>query len=256
MTTRSPFRILAMATLLLLAAPVASRAAEDAPEEPYKVRVNLAFFLGPQRYDMGDINKDIAATNAEFRAEPVLAAAGLELKDITSGFAYGTGIRVWPRRNVVLAFDYQRLTGSSSASVPVSSTPGAPSFRAEMRVPAQSLGLNVGYLFDWPSRKFRLGPLAGASYYICGGAGEVSFPGYHVVVEEHGKGFGAQGMVLADYALSGTVQIEAALGYRMGKTRDLKDRSTKLLNADGSNMQADYKGLITRFGVNIPFGPR
>ena len=256
MMTRSMSRALTLAALLLLAAPASSRAAEGAPEEPYKVRVNLAFFVGPQSYAMDDINETVVAgRNAWFESLPAVAASGLHLEELTSGFGIGAGVRVWPRRNVMIGFDWQSLKGSTSASVPVSSVPGAESFNAEVKTPAQTLGLNVGYLFDWPSRKFRLGAAGGATYYICSGASVVSFPAYHETVELNGEGFGVQGMALVDYTISGTLQMEAALGYRTGKTSDLEDDGVKTLNPDGSEAQADYSGLMLRIGLDIPFGP-
>ena len=255
MTTRSMPRALALVLLLLLAAPAASRAAEGAPEEPYKVRVNLAFFFGTQSYAMGDINDEVARRNAEFESIPPVAAAGLHLDDLTSGSGIGVGVRVWPRRNVLIGFEWQSLKASTSASVPVNTLPGADSYNAEVKAPAQSLGLNVGYMSDWPSRKFRVGAAGGASYYLCRGASIVSFPGYREEIELHGEGLGVQAMALADYVISGTIQMEAGLGYRTGKTSDLVNEGVKVLNADGSDAQADYSGMFMRIGLDIPFGP-
>jgi hypothetical protein len=255
MTTRSTSRALALACLLLLVAPAAARAAEGAPEEPYKVRVNLAIFYGTQTYAMDDVNGIVADLNDAFGQDPVVAASGLHLEDLTSGAGLGAGIRVWPKRNLLLSFDYQKLKGSTNASVPVSSTPGADSYNTEVKVPASSLGLNVGYMSDWPSRRFRLGAAAGGSYYICRGAAIMSFPDYNQTVELHGEGFGFQGMAVADYAISGAIQLEGALGYRTGSTSDLVNNGVKVLNDDGSDAQADYSGVLLRIGIDIPFGP-
>lgn len=255
MMTRSTLRALALASLLFLPLAAPSRAAEGAPEEPYKTRVNLAFFYGSQSYAMDDINAKVADMNHAFDQNPQVAAAGLHLEDLTSGSGIGAGIRVWPTRNWILSFDYQKLKGSTNASVPISATPGADAYNTEVKVPAASLGLNAGYMFDWPSPTFRLGAAAGGSYYICRGAAIVSFPDYGQTVELHGEGFGAQGMALVDYALSGTVQLEAALGYRVAKTSDLKNNGVTVLNADGSDAQADYTGMLIRVGIDIPFGP-
>ena len=254
MTIRSTSRVLALAALLLFAAPAASRAAETG--EPHKVRVTLAFFTGFQGYSMDAINDHIASRNAEFEAEPLLAAAGLELDDLKSGSAFGAGIRVWPRRELVLAADYQRMGGSSSASVPVSGTPGAPSFKAEVKAPAQTVSLSVGYLVDWPSKTIRFGAAAGGMYILCDGASVLSFPGYKETVELRGDGFGFQGLALADFHVSDTIQFEVGLGYRSGKTGALENLGTVVLNPDGSEIKADYSGIVTRFGINVPFGPR
>lgn len=255
MTTRSTFRALALAGLLLLPAPAISRAAEGAPAEPYKVRVNLAFFYGSQSYAMDDINAKVADMNRAFDQNPQVAAAGLHLEDLTSGSGIGAGIRVWPTRNWIFTFDYQKLKGSTNASVPISSTPGADSYNTEVKVPAASLGLNAGYMFNWPSNKIRLGAAVGGSYYICRGAAIVSFPDYGQTVELHGEGFGGQGMALVDYRISGTIQLEGALGYRVAKTSDLKNNGVTVLNDDGSKAQADYTGMLFRVGIDIPFGP-
>jgi hypothetical protein len=247
------FRALALAALLLPSAPAASRAAEAA--EPYKVRVNLAFFVGPQRYSMTDINEGIAATNADFHSDPLLDAAGLELARIRSGFTYGVGIRVWPSRGTVIGFDYERLRGSTSASVPVSSTPGAPAYSAEVTSPAQVLALNLGRLYDWPSKAIRFGYSTGVSYYLCDGIARASFPGYAELVRLHSTGGGLQTFALADIALSSTLQLEAAFGYRAVNTKNLQAKGAGPLLQDVSWGRADHSGLITRIGLNIPFGP-
>ncbi|HEY7728959.1 MAG TPA: hypothetical protein VID50_10965, partial [Candidatus Eisenbacteria bacterium] len=239
--------------LLIAFLPAAGRAAE--PGDPFKVRVNLAFFAGLQRYSMSDVNEGIDQLNAAFQSNPILAASGLRLHSFHGGAGIGAGIRVWPRERILIAADYQHLTGKSSSTVPVSSQPGAPSFKAKAAVPAQAIELTAGYFFYRPWTALRVGVGAGAAYYICDGRYEFAAPGAHAKTELHGTGVGFHGLVLGDLHVSDTIQFEAAVGYRRAKTTDLEDRGVKLILVDGSKARADYSGLITRVGIDIPFGP-
>jgi hypothetical protein len=254
MKIRSMPRAMALLTLLALAVPTAVRAQE--PAGPYRTRVTLAFFAGMQRYKMTDVNDAITFINDTFQSDPGLAALGLKLDPLNGGGGLGGGIRVWPRENILIAADYTRLTGGSSVNIPLTNQPGAPSLKANADLPAQSLGLTVGYFFYRPTAALRVGAGVGGAYYICDGKYEFSFPGFHEKTELHGTGFGAHGMLLGDWRVSEIVHFEAALGYRLAKTTDLESRGVLVLNPDGvTKSKADYTGLITRIGLTIPFGP-
>lgn len=253
MTIRSMPRGLGLLAVLLLALPTNSRAQE--PGGPYKVRVNLAFFAGIQRYKMADINSGVESINATFQSDPDLAALGFKLDPLRGGSGLGAGIRVWPRERIMIAGDYTHLSGASSVDLPLSTQAGAPALKAKAGVPAQSIGLTVGYFLYKPWASLDLGLGVGGAYYICDGAFEFSFPAFHEKTDLHGTGFGVHGMVLGDLRISDAVHFEAAVGYRRAKTTDLQYRGVALLNADGSKSRADYSGLITRFGIDIPFGP-
>jgi hypothetical protein len=253
MTIRSMPRGLGLLALLLLAFPMAAGAAESGA--PYKIRVNLAFFAGFQRYSMTEFNAGIDDVNAALQTDPDLAELGFKLDPLRGGSGLGAGIRVWPRERFMIAGDYTHLSGASSISVPVSTQAGAPALKAKAGVPAQSIGLTVGYFLYKPWASLDLGVGVGGAYYICDGELEFSFPTYHEKTDLHGTGFGVHGMVLGDLRLSDTVHFEAALGYRHAKTTDLRYRGVAILNADGSKLLADYSGLIARFGIDIPFGP-
>jgi hypothetical protein len=254
MKKRSLPRGLALLTLLVLAAPMAVQAQE--PAGPFRPRVTLAFFAGVQRYKMTDVNDAIGFINATFQSDPDLTALGLKLDPLNGGTGIGGGIRVWPRENVMIAGDYTRLPGSSSVDIPLSSQPGAPSLKARAAVPAQSVGLTVGYFFYHPWPSLHVGAGVGGAYYICDGRYEFAFPNFHEKTDLHGTGFGAHGMLLGDLRVSEIVHFEAAVGYRLAKTTDLEYRDVPVLNVDGvTKAKADYSGLITRIGLTLPFGP-
>jgi hypothetical protein len=253
MTIRRLPRGLAVCAAMLLALPAAGRAAE--PAAVHRTRVDLALFFGAQHYKMGDLNAGINAVNAALQSVPGVAGTGFKLKDLKGGGGVGGGIRVWPRENLVIEGDWMRLTGASTASVPLSAQPGAPALKGRAAAPGQSLGLTVGYFFFRPLKNLGVGVGAGGAYYICDGEYEFSFPNFHERINLHGTGFGAHGLVLADLRLSNIVHLEGAAGYRLAKTGGLKNRGVPLYNADGSEFKADYSGLITRFGLDIPFGP-
>ena len=253
MTIRSMPRGLAVLGLLLAMLPAAARAADTA--DPRKIRVNLAFYFGPQHYSMSDVNDGIEETNAAFQEDPALGPSGIQLPQLHGGLGLGAGIRVWPRDRIVIAADYSRLNGSTSATAPLNAQPGAPTVKAKVGVPAHSLGLTVGYFFYRPLAKLRVGAGVGAAYYIADGEAEVTYPGFHAKSELHGTGVGAHVLLLGDLRVSDIVQFEAAIGYRHALTTDLEDRGTTLYNEDGSKMQADYSGIVSRIGIDIPFGP-
>jgi hypothetical protein len=253
MTLRSTLRGAAVLGLLLATLPPAARAAD--PGDPWKVRVNLAFFAGIQKYSMSDINDEIEAVNADVHSNPTTSDADFNMDPLRGGMGLGAGVRVWPRERIVVMADWTRLTGSSSDIAPINDQPGAPSLKVKTAVPAQSVGLTVGYFFYRPLTKLHVGVGLGGAYYICDGDYETTYPGYHSKIELHGTGFGAHGLLLGDLRLSNVVRLEAAVGYRMAKTTDLKHAGVVQLNADGSKTQVDYSGLVTRVGIDIPFGP-
>jgi hypothetical protein len=244
-----------LALLVALPYPRPARAA-DPPTGSRPIRVDLAIFVGPQGYKMADVNKVVDARNAEILADPIAAASGLHLPAISRGSSLGSGVRVWPKENIVIAADYTSLKSSSDDNVPVNDNVGAPKLKAQVAAPAHSVGLTVGYFFLKPLHWIRLGAGVGGAYYICNGKAALSFPWFQETHELHGTGLGAHGMMLGDIHISSRLHLEMALGYRVAKTRDLKDAGAVLLNADGSKRQADYSGLLSRFGLDIPFGPR
>ena len=255
MTIRSTPRGLAILGLLLAMLPAAARAADSADAAPQRMRVHLAFYFGPQHYSLSDVNDAIQEANKDFRSNPSLSQSGIQLPSLHGGIGVGAGIRVWPREEVVIAGDYTHLSGTTSASAPLNAQPGAPTVKTRVSTPAHSLGLTVGYFFYRPWSSLRVGAGLGGAYYIADGETELTYPGFHDKSEMHGTGFGAHALILGDLKISNIVQFEAAVGYRHAKTRDLEDRGATLYNTDGSKAQADYSGIVTRVGIDIPFGP-
>ena len=244
-----------LALLVALPCPRPARAA-DPPSASRPIRVDLAIFAGPQGYKMADVNQVIDAGNAEILTDPVAGASGLHLAAISRGSSLGTGVRVWPKENIVIAADYIYLKSNSDDNVPVNSNPGAPKLKAQVASPAQSIGLTLGYYFLRPRHWIRVGAGVGGAYYICKGHVGLSYPWFQETHELHGTGFGAHGMVLGDIRISDRIHLETALGYRVAKTRDLKDAGVVLYNADGSKSRADYTGFLSRLGLDVPFGPK
>ncbi len=247
-----------LALLALFAAlpyPEPARAADPASGS-HSVRVDLAIFAGFQNSKMSDVNDVVAATDLVILEDPVASASGLWLTEIKGGTSLGSGIRVWPKENIVIAADYTYLKNSTDDNATFNPTPGSPKLKAQVAAPAHSVGLTVGYFFLKPARWARIGAGIGGAYYICDGKVGLTFPWYRQSLEMHGTGLGGHGMVLGDIRLSDRIHLEAAVGYRAAKTRDLRSQEGVLTFEDGSKLKADYTGVFSRLGLDIPFGPR
>jgi hypothetical protein len=206
-----------------------------------KARVYIGILLGLQTYAMNDVNDGITEANVPFQG------SGFSVDKISGGFGFGGGLRVWPSSRIYLALDYMRLPASTENETVIDGEP----VRMEFDVPANSVLATAAYFRRWHGLRCGLG--AGGGYYIC--RGEISRR-VGAVRETHDvKGEGPGFHVLAMGNLGPpSVHFEIALGYRFAKTGFLKTNGVPLTTEDGA-VKADWNGLMTRFGIAIPFDP-
>lgn len=223
--------------VVLLGVPQAGRA-----DSVGGTRIYLAFFGGIQSYGMSDLNHEIDAVNAD------LEGSGFAVKKIRRGVGFGSGIRVWPSSRLCLLFDYIHLVASASGSGLIGGVPVSSSFA----LPANGFTATAGYFRSWHAVRYGVG--GGAGYYLCKGKLEVNAGGARAFSEVKGSGPGYQALAIADIKAS-NLHFEAAIGYRYAKTTSLKSNGVAILLDDGSKETADWNGLVTRFGISIPFDP-
>ncbi len=235
----------AIAVALLCALLSVGRPATSSAESGQRPRVFLAFFGGLQSYSMSDVNRGIDEDNR------LLAGSGFTAKKLGSGAAFGAGIRVWPHKDkICLLFDYNHLGASASkaglafVTVPIDEGVSAP---------ANALTATLGYFRSWRAGRYGIG--GGAGYYICKGDVHANVGAQRRSYVFDGTGLGFHGLAMADIAISRGLHFDAALGYRSAKTGDLKSNGTPLRLDDGSSVRADWSGVVTRFGISIPFDP-
>jgi len=205
-------------------------------------KVYIAFFGGPQKYRMSEVNDEITRDNQQF------AGSGFVVPKIGGGAGFGAGIRVWPSAKLGLLFDYMRLAASTSKEALVSDVP----VTAEIRLPANSFTATAGYFRT--SRRLRYGLGAGVGYYLCNGKIEARVGTQRASSNVTGKGPGFHGLAMADIRTS-AMHFEAAVGYRVAQTKLKDEGGAYVLGQDGSRLRADWNGVMTRIGFSIPFDP-
>jgi hypothetical protein len=205
-------------------------------------KVYIAFFGGPQKYGMSEVNNEIRHGNEE------VEGSGFVVNEIAGGAGFGAGIRVWPSGKLGLLFDFMRLAASTSKEARIDGMPVA----VDIKLPASALSATAGYFKT--SHRVRYGLGAGVGYYICNGKVEARVGTERTSSDVTGKGPGFHVLAMGDIRAS-SLHFEAAIGYRAAKT-NLQDEGGKdVLGEDGSRLRADWSGLLTRFGFSIPFDP-
>ena len=205
-------------------------------------KVYIALFGGLQTYGMSDVNDGIREGNKE------VEGSGFVVDEIRKGAGFGGGIRVWPSSRLSLSFDYMRLAAGTSSDGLIVGVPVA--FKFEL--PASAIMATAGYLRSWRSVRYGLG--AGGGYYICKGKIESRAGTERISFDVKGKGLGFHALAMADVRVS-SLRFETAIGYRLAKTAGLKADGVEILADDGSKVKADWNGILTRFGISIPFDP-
>jgi hypothetical protein len=216
--------------VLLLAAPFPAYA---------ETQFGIAGFAGYNSYGMDDVNELIDEVNDAF------AGTGYEMDEISSGFAFGGGLRIRPSSQVLVAIDYERLSASSDLSIFDASI--------ELDVPANGFTGTALYFFPSTSRA-RFGIGAGLGYYTSSGSLSADSSGIGFEVDVEGSGIGFHGLAAADVGISPTVHLEGMAGYRFAETSDLEIAGETAYNLDGEEATLDWSGFMSRVGLTFYFG--
>lgn len=218
-----------MATLLLVTSPLARA----------ETLFGVSVFGGYDSYSMDDANELIGEVN------DALAGSGYEMDEISSGFAYGAGIRIRPSGPLRFALDYERLNASSELSIF--------DFNFKLDVPANAFTGTAVYVFPSTSRaRFGLG--AGVGYYNCSGSLSADSSGVGVEADVEGSGVGFHGVGALDVAMSPVVHLEGMAGYRFAQTSDVEVAGETAFNSDGEEATIDWSGFMSRVGLTFYFG--
>ncbi len=205
-------------------------------------KVYIAFFGGPQKYSMSDVNDEIKHGNEE------VEGSGFAVNEIGGGTGFGAGIRVFPSAKLGLLFDFMRLAASTSKEARIDGMPVA----VDIQLPASALSATAGYFRTTHRLRYGLG--AGVGYYICNGKIEARVGTERTSSDVTAKGPGFHALAMGDIRAS-SLHFEVAIGYRSAKTNLQDEGGADVLGTDGSRLRADWSGLMTRFGFSIPFDP-
>jgi hypothetical protein len=191
-------------------------------------------FAGYNSYSMNDVN-DIFS--------------GTPIDDISSGMGFGGGLRVRTSPSLLLSLDYERLSGSTSAS----GVSNGVTYDVDFDMPANAIVAGATYFFPSAS-KARFGVTGGVGYYMADGGGTISLDdgvnNFTATGDVTGNGVGFHGGGALDVALSPVAHFEAMAGYRVAKTGDLED-------SDGTTIpdfSAEWSGFMSRAGFSFFFG--
>ena len=201
-------------------------------------------FAGYQTYSMSDLNDELITP-----INLALSGTGFSMDKITTGIGFGGGIRYRTSGNLTIGVDYERLDGSSKLEVPGGSF--------EISTPADVVSATVVYFFPSES-KVRFGVGGGLGAYTSAGKAKVydSSTLQEETEKLEGKGLGAHGVGTMDLTLSSVAHLDANIGYRYAKTRDLVIAGEKALTASGDDAVLDWSGLLTRVGFTFYFGSK
>lgn len=230
---------LAGGTLLLLLVALVALATLPSSATA-KTRAGVALFAGFNNYTMTDVNSTFILPVNEF-----LVPVGFVLKDITSGWGVGTGLRVRPAHPILLSFDYERLFARSDLTIFMENY--------VIDTPANALTATATYYFP-SSSKSRFGVGAGVGYYRSAGSVEIDTLGVANHNELDGSGVGFHGLVSFDAEISPNVHFEGNAGLRYAKTTDVKVEGEEVLNPAGDKAKIDWTGFMSRAGLTFYFG--
>ncbi len=227
---RSPIALLALAALFAAAAAPASAGSAD---------FGIGLFGGYNSYSMNDVNDDINSTNDFY---------GTTIDEISGGVGFGGGLRIRTGPSMILAVDYERLTGSTSGS----GTSGAVTYDADLDLPANAIVAGVTYLFPSAS-KARFGLSGGIGYYSADGQVQLTADdgvnSITLVGDASGSGIGFHAAGAVDVSLSPVAHLEGMAGYRVAKTGNLEVDGTEI-----PDYSAEWSGFMSRVGFSFFFG--
>lgn len=226
----TPTTLAVIAIALLIVAPTTLHA---------ETQFGIAAFAGYNSYSMDDANELIDEIN------DALAGSGYSMDEISSGFAFGGGVRIRPSSQMMIALDYERLNASSDLSIF--------DFGFELSVPANAFTGTAFYYFPSTSRA-RFGVGAGLGYYTSSGSLSADSSGVGVEADVEGSGIGFHGLAAVDVAISPVVHLEGAGGYRFAETSDVEVADETAYNAEGDEATLDWSGFMSRIGLTFYFG--
>jgi hypothetical protein len=215
---------------LLLAVPAPSHA---------DTQFGIGGFAGYNSYKMEDANEFIDLFNE------LLAGTGEEMDEISSGIAFGGGLRIRPSSQVLFSLDYERLGAKSDLDYF--------DIHLELDVPANAFTGTAFYFFPSTS-KARFGIGAGLGYYTSSGALSADSSGVGLEADVEGSGIGFHGLGALDVALSPTVHLDASAGYRLAETSDVELAGETAFNEEGEEATLDWSGFMSRVGLTLYFG--
>jgi len=220
-------------TLLALLLPAPAHAAG---------KFGLGVFGSWNSYAMDDLNDDfIGPLNDSLET----AGSTARLEEVNGGFGFGGGIRYMAGTNLLLALDYERLSGDTKA------TEGGAEFKID--VPANAFTATLSYLLT-SSSSVRFGFGGGIGYYSSAGDVSLSDPTVTIESDLEGSGIGFHAGGVLDAALSDQASLNVFAGWRQAKTSDLEIDGDKVFTSDGDEATLDWSGVMVKVGVNVFFG--
>jgi hypothetical protein len=204
-----------------------------------ETQFGVSVFGGYNSYAMDDANELVDQVN------DALAGTGYSMDEISSGFAYGGGVRIRPSTSLMIALDYERLNASSELSIF--------DFDFELEVPADAFTGTLIYLFPSTSRA-RFGIGAGLGYYSSSGSLSADSSGVGIETDVEGSGIGFHGLGALDLAVSPVVHLEGMAGYRFAQTSDIEVAGDTAYNSEGEEATLDWSGFMSRVGLTFYFG--
>ncbi len=207
--------------------------------------VGIFGHAGYGTYAMSDLNDTIATINEQ------LAAAGIQMDEISGGLDVGGGLRLHLSPALDLSAGYERLFASTDVGINVQGT----EIKQEFQVPANAI-TGTAELYLPSSGPVRFGVGAGLGYYLASGTSKLTVTGEPEVSEDvKGHGFGFHGLALLDVPATESIHLSAAAGFRYARTTNVEVGGEEQRNEDGSKSTLDYSGLMTRAGVTVYFSP-
>jgi opacity protein-like surface antigen len=202
--------------------------------------ITIQSFGCANTYDMADVNEAMRAALATY------PGSSADKDKIGSGAGFGGGLRIWPRPRIFVTLEFQRLLASNSGR---GSSLGT-TYTVDLRVPATSLSMGVGYVF-FDRGRARLAISGGVGYYLCTGDLKTQAPGFHDDSNLEGSGFGLHGLGHIFARVTHRLDAEVAGGYRYAKTTDVTNGGFRIRNSDGSLTQIDWGGVTARAGLSL-----
>jgi hypothetical protein len=209
-------------------------------------KLGISVFGGYESYSMSDVNDAIEDGNT---------LLGTSVDEVSSGIAFGAGVKMRTAGPVVLSFDYQRLNASASGS----GDDGTFGYDVEYNLPANALVLGATYLFPSAS-KTRFGINGGIGYYMADGSLDATVTelssGISASDETQisGNGVGFHGAGTMDLMLSPVVHLDATLGYRIAKSGDVEFEYSDGTTETFADEEIDWSGFMSQVGFTFYFG--
>lgn len=215
---------LGLLVLALFAVAGTARAAEAAPAW------GLSLDGGWATYAMGDLNDQLS---------------GSPMGSINGGGDISLSVDWKPMPALQVAIDVEDLMAYSSGSVA--------GFDENLGASAMWIGPAGYWVMPFADQwNLRLG--VGLGYLaLVSDQMTMSGHGQYMAVDFTGSGFGARGIVAADYYFTPHVSLGLELGYRYAVISSFQADGTTATKNDGSDMKLDYSGLHDKLALSYWF---